>query len=259
MDYLKEQGRAPRTVRKILAILKLFCRWATDEGWLKRNPARAIKNPTIEAVSHELSPDQRRILKRLVDNSESPRLDTIFALGYWAGLRSSEVASLTVKLCDVNQRAGTITLLGTKGGKTRTLDLHNKARQALCTYLYDTPGTHPDARDEESIYVFTSQRAVWLRGQNKADHLSVRGVEHLWSHVKAQASVSEWEQIQAIRFHDLRHDFAHRARAAGWSLEEIAIYLGHNTQEGMPAILSTVRYTLPGRTQLKARLQQLKG
>jgi integrase/recombinase XerC len=259
MAHLKEQSRAPRTQRKILAILKLFCRWATDEGLLKRNPASRIKNPNIEAASHELTADQRRILKRLVENHDSPRLEAIFALGYWAGLRSSEVASLRVKLCNLNQRAGVITLLETKGGKARTLDLHNKARQALYSYLYETSRTHPDGRDEESLYVFTSQRAVWLRDRDKADHLSVRGLEHLWSHVKAQASVSEWDQVHTIRFHDLRHDFAHRARAAGWSLEEIAIYLGHNTQEGMPAILSTVRYTLPGREQLKARLHQLKG
>ena len=44
-------------------------------------------------------------------------------------------------------------------------------------------------------------------------------------------------------FHDLRHDFAHRARAGGWSLEEVAYYLGHVTKKGLPAIQTTVRYT----------------
>jgi len=259
LTYTKAQGRSPRTQRKIMTILKLFCRWATDEGLLKHNPSRQLKSPAIEMDSHELTTDQRRILKRLVEQQDSPRLNAIFALGYWAGLRSSEVIRLQVKLCEVNQRAGTITLLETKGGKKRTLDLHNKARQALYTYLYEIPSTYPDAHDEESSYVFTSQRAAWLRSQNQPDHLSVRGLEYLWTHTKTQASVSEWEQIQSVRFHDLRHDFSHRARAAGWSLEEIAIYVGHQTQEGMPAILSTVRYTLPGREQLKTRLQQLKG
>jgi len=36
-----------------------------------------------------------------------------------------------------------------------------------------------------------------------------------------------WWKIneQDLTFHDLRHDFASRAREAGWSLEEVARYL----------------------------------
>jgi len=62
-----------------------------------------------------------------------------------------------------------------------------------------------------------------------------------------------------VTFHDLRHDFAHRARSAGWSLEEIAVYLGHQTKDGAPAIATTVRYTLPSRQQLKERIRVLAG
>ncbi|MBC8472889.1 MAG: site-specific integrase [Planctomycetes bacterium] len=67
--------------------------------------------------------------------------------------------------------------------------------------------------------------------------------------------------LSALRgfVHDLRHDFAHRARAAGWWLEEIAVYLGHQTHDGMPAIATTARYTLPSRLQLKKKLQHLMG
>jgi integrase len=53
-----------------------------------------------------------------------------------------------------------------------------------------------------------------------------------WRSVKEQASRRQWEEIADITFHDLRHDFAHRARQAGWSLEEIAYYLGHTTKKG---------------------------
>jgi hypothetical protein len=36
------------------------------------------------------------------------------------------------------------------------------ARRALYAYLYENPHA-PDARDVESVYVFTGQRAAWLR------------------------------------------------------------------------------------------------
>jgi site-specific recombinase XerD len=257
--HLEAQQRSPRTRAKALTAITRFCRWAIDVGLLQRNPAHQIKRPTVPALSPtELAPEQRTILKNLVERQESLRVAAIFALGYWSGMRISEVATLRLDHCVLNQRAGTITIVGAKGGKTRTLDLHNAARRALYTYIHQ-PVAAPDAREPDSIYVFTSQRAAWLRQREQPDHLSARGIEHLWSHLKAQASHTLWPLITDVTFHDLRHDFAHRARAAGWSLEAIATYLGHQTNDGVPAITTTVRYTLPTRQQLREQLKTLPG
>ncbi len=259
MDSLQSVGRAPRTRSKALSALRRFCRWAVDEGHLRRNPARLMERPTVVALAPtELSEKQRFVLKQLVEQHTTRRFEAIFALGYWAGLRISEIAALRVDQCHINQRAGSITLIDAKGGKTRTLDLHNMARRALYDYLF--PERPQDReRDEESVYIFTSQRAAWLRQQGRPDHLSERGIEHLWMQAKQQGTQEEWERIADVTFHDLRHDFAHRARAAGWSLEEIAVYVGHQTKDGAPAIATTVRYTLPSRRQLKERIQELPG
>ncbi|MFL5624856.1 MAG: site-specific integrase [Ktedonobacteraceae bacterium] len=42
MDSLKLAGRAPWTHSKALSGLRRFCQWAMDEGYLRRNPARAV-------------------------------------------------------------------------------------------------------------------------------------------------------------------------------------------------------------------------
>lgn len=223
LDSLKLAGRAPRTRSKALSGLRRFCQWAMDESYLRRNPARAMERPMVVAVAPtELSEKQRFVLKQLIEQHTSLRVSAIFALGYWAGLRISEIATLRLDQCQVNQRAGSITLVDAKGGKTRTLDLHNMARRALYDYLFPEH-PHDQERDRESIYVFTSQRAAWLRQQKRPDHLSERGIEHLWMQVKQKGTHEEWQFIADVTFHDLRHDFAHRARAAGWSLEEIAV------------------------------------
>ncbi len=259
MDFLATTNRAPRTRSKALSALRRFCQWAVDEGHLRRNPARAMERPTVVTVAPtELSDKQRFVLKTMLEQHATPRFAAIFALGYWAGLRISEIAALRLDQCSLNQRAGSITLLDAKGGKTRTLDLHNMARRALFDYLFPAE-PHDDDRDPESVYVFTSQRAAWLRQQGRPDHLSERGIEHLWAQFKHQGSYEEWQLIVDVTFHDLRHDFAHRARQAGWSLEEIAVYAGHQTKDGAPAIATTVRYTLPSRKQLKERVQLLQG
>jgi site-specific recombinase XerD len=180
LDSLKQAGRAPRTRSKALSGLRRFCQWAMDEGCLRRNPARAMERPTVVAVAPtELSEKQRFVLKQFIEQRGSRRFAAIFALGYWAGLRISEIATLRIDQCQVNQRAGSITLIDAKGGKTRTLDLHNMARRALYDYLFPEQSSDQE-RDQESAYVFTSQRAAWLRQQGRPDHLSELGIEHLW-------------------------------------------------------------------------------
>lgn len=54
----------------------------------------------------------------------------------------------------------------------------------------------------------------------------------------AQARKDEWELVADVTFHDLRHDFAHRARLA---------------------IQTTVRYTQVSREQVKNKLRLLRG
>lgn len=260
LEYLKAQGRAARTRSQALTALRRFCRWAIGEGYMTRNPANQVQRPTVvNTAPRELTLEQRYVLRNRVEAEQSLRLSAIFALGYWAGLRISEVAQLRLEHCQVNQRSGQLTIADSKGGKTRTIDLHNQARRALYDYINKEDYTSHEARDPDSAYVFTSQRAAWLRQQGRPDHLTVRGIEHIWTTTKQRARKDEYDLISDITFHDLRHDFAHRARAADWDLEEIAVYLGHQTRDGLPAIATTVRYTLPSRQQLKRKLQHLTG
>lgn len=259
LDHLAVLGRAPQTRAKARTALHRFCRWAQAEGLLRRNPVAAVQRPTIATLAPtELTPEARFVIKSLVDRANAPRLAALVALGYWAGLRISEIAVLELEHCQVNQRAGSLHIVDGKGGKSRTLDLHNEARRALYAYLYEHPHAD-DARDRDSRYLFTGQRAAWLRRQNRPDHLSTRAIEHLWTGLKRSATRDEWPHIADVTFHDLRHDWAHRARAGGWLLEEIAVYLGHQTRDGAPAITTTARYTLPSRQQLKRRLHDLGG
>jgi integrase len=134
--------------------------------------------------------------------------------------------------------------IGYKGGKSRDIDLHNEARRPLYEYLLH------GGRDVASPYVFTSQRH---------ERLTEAGIHHWFRTLKAHATQAEWDLIHDVTFHDLRHDFAHRARAKGWSLEEVAYYLGHITRKGTPAIQTTVRYTQVSRAEIKARLKELSG
>ncbi len=119
----------------------------------------------------------------------------------------------------------------------------NEARKPLYEYLRANG-------DASRLYVFTSQHSY---------RLSEERIHHWFLMLKARAIKGQRELIHNLTFHDLRHDFAHRAREAGWSLEEVAYYLGHITKKGTLAIQTTARYTQVSREQVKEKLKYMKG
>jgi site-specific recombinase XerD len=245
--YLKEREARGVSIShrtRIKTVVGGFARYLIEEhGALRRNPARSVSVPPQPLYAPRvLDPDQRYVLRSLVERDGSPRSAAIFALGYWAGCRVSDIAWLRME--HTRDTQGGLAARGTQGGKARDIDLHNDARRPLADYLQF------GQRDIASPFVFTSQRA---------ERLTEAGIHHWFRTLKAQATKAEWELIHDIAFHDLRHDFAHRARTAGWSLEAVAFYLGHITRKGTPAIQTTVQYTQVSRDDIKRQLATLGG
>ena len=212
---------------------------------LPQNPARGVKlapssasEPTPPRV---LSPQQRVILQNLVKQDDL-RGQALFALGYWAGCRVTDLTHLLIGHTHVGAKSGWLHV-GEPSDKVRNIDLVNEARRPLHAYLQKR------VRDEPSSYVFTSQRSV---------QLTEAGLHHWFRSLKQQAMPEELAGIADISFHDLRDDFASRALSAGWILEEIAYYLGHITLKGTPAVQTTIRYTQMTRAQVREKLKALK-
>lgn len=245
LTSLEEAGYSVSHRTRVKSVISHFCQWLIEEhGLLKRNPARGLEVPPQQVLAPRiLSEEQRSILRTLVEQAEDLRGEALFALGYWAGCRVSDIAHLLREHTHVGPKIGWLHV-GYKGGKFRDIDLLNQARRPLFEYL------HHGGRDPESHYIFTSQRD---------QRLTEAGIHHWFRTLKLRANKDQWEKMADLAFHDLRHDFAHRAREAGWSLEEVAYYLGHVTKKGTPAIQTTVRYTQVSREQVKEKLRSIKG
>jgi site-specific recombinase XerD len=246
--YLAELEAAGTSIShrtRVKSVISSFARWLIEEqGLLQRNPARGVSVPAQPLLApRQLTPDQRFVLRSLVERANDMRGEAVFALGYWAGCRVSDVAWLRLEHAHLGPKVGWLHV-GYKGGKVRDIDLINAVRRPLVEYL------QYGGRDQSSPYLFTSQRHM---------RLTEAGIHHWFRVIKGQATRSEWDLIHDVTFHDLRHDFAHRAREAGWSLEEVAYYLGHVTRKGTPAIQTTVRYTQISRDQIKNKLKTLRG
>ena len=234
------------TKNKMRAALSHFCSWLMDQGLLDKNPTRGVEIPPQPLMAPRvMTDDQRLVLRTLVEKKGDLRSQAIFALGYWAGCRVSDVSWLKISDTHLTTKSGWLRV-GHKGGKQREIDLLNQVRRPLYDYLQERLR---DGRHKDSEFVFTSQRS---------DRLTEAGIHHWLRNLKEKATRGEWELIHDITFHDFRHDFAHRCREAGWTLEEIAYYLGHITKKGEPAIQTTARYTQVSREQIKAKLKLLR-
>jgi site-specific recombinase XerD len=241
---LEQEGFSLNHRARVKSTISSFARWLIEEkGLLQRNPTRGVDLPSQQVLApRQLSKDQRYILRSLVEQAEDWRGAAIFALGYWAGCRVSDISWLQMAHTHVGPKVGWVHI-GYKGGKWRDIDLMNEARKPLYEYLRASG-------DGDRTYVFTSQRS---------ERLTEEGIHYWFRTLKAGATKDQWAYIHDLTFHDLRHDFAHRAREAGWSLEEVAYYLGHVTKKGTPAIQTTVRYTQASREQVKEKLRYVKG
>ncbi len=241
---LEQEGYSINHRARVKSTISSFARWLMEEKeLLQRNPTRGVGLPSQHMLApRQLSEDQRYILRTLVEQENDRRGAALFALGYWTGCRVSDVSWLQMAHTHVGPKVGWVHI-GYKGGKWRDIDLINEARKPLYEYLRASG-------EADRTYVFTSQRS---------DRLTEEGIHYWFRMLKAQATKNQWAYIHELTFHDLRHDFAHRAREAGWSLEEVAYYLGHVTKKGTPAIQTTVRYTQVSREQVKEKLKYVRG
>ncbi len=217
LTHLEQEGFSINHRARVKSTISNFAHFLIEEkGLLQRNPTRGIDLPPLPLLApRQLSEDQSSILRSLVEQDGDRRGAALFALGYWAGCRVSDVSWLQVAHTHVDPKVGWLHV-GYKGNRWRDIDLTNEAHKPLYEYLQAT-------RDTERTYVFMSQRS---------ERLTEEAIHYWFRTLKAQATKDQWEVIQDLTFHDLRYDFAHRAKEAGWSLGEVADYLGLVTKKG---------------------------
>ena len=96
LSFLEQQGFSLNHRAHVKSTISSFARWLMEEkGLLQRNPTRGVDLPSQQILApRQLSEDQRYILRTLVEQENDLRGTALFALGYWAGCRVSDVSWL---------------------------------------------------------------------------------------------------------------------------------------------------------------------
>jgi integrase/recombinase XerC len=276
------QGHGKRTVAQRLAALRSFYRFATRQSLTTGNPLAAVATPrqprrlpevltvaeTERLIEAAGVPGGRRVLPgRSGQGRGRPsgpgngsgtadgQLERALALrdvalietAYAAGLRISELASLTIAAVDLKR--GEVRVTG-KGRKQRASLLGRPARAALSRYLNEgrpvlaelgarrtgsAGGSGAAAEAEDDV----ARGSLFLN--HTGSDLGVRGMRYRVERLRVAAGLPE-----GVSPHTLRHSFATHLLDGGADLRVVQELLGHES------LATTQIYTHVSPTRLRA-------
>lgn len=212
---LAERGLAPASQARKLSALRRFFRFLFEEGDRKDDPTARLDGPS---PSRDI-PDvlSREEVSRLINAcGDDVRLACLVELLYGAGLRASELVSLTMGSLPRRKGgrwAGGDIIIRGKGGKERLCPLGRPALEALSNWLEERQASDAKVRAED--FVFPSRGA--------SGHLTRRRLGQLLEALALEAGLDP----ARVHPHALRHAYATHLLQGGADLRAVQMLLGH--------------------------------
>jgi integrase len=222
----REAGLAPSTVRTIYTVLRAALDIAVRDGLLSRNPAAAVKRPTVERrdAAYLTVDDAHRLLEAV----RGERLEPLFRLMLATGLRRGE--ALALHWSDVDLDGGTLrvrwTLTRTSKGlqlgepKTdksrRTVPIPRSAVEVLRAHRIQQAAEQLAAGEawRDSDLVFTTEVGTPLEPRNV---------------LRRFETLAQRAGLRDVHLHTLRHSTASFLLAAGTHTKVVQEHLGHSS------------------------------
>jgi integrase len=218
-------GVNPRRHGVRLSAIRGFATWAhAFNPEIQIPPAGLLPMRTTRATPFLYSEQQIRALMRaaaaLTPRTRSATFQILIGLLAVTGMRAGEATRADVT--DIDLDAGTLTVRGTKFGKTRLLPLHASTLDELRGYLeFRSAAAQPGTT---ALLISTA-----------GTRLTYANAQVVFKKLAAQANIGSRSNACRPRMHDLRHSFAvatlldaYRAGVdVGERLPLLSTYLGH--------------------------------
>lgn len=211
---LQRKKYAEATVARKVAAVKSFFGFLTAEGLIPADPTETLSSPRVgKPLPKPISPEQvdellEQPLRR--NTPEAKRDKAMLELLYATGMRVSELVALDTE--SVLHRGDDVYVrcVG-KGGKERTIPIHEHAAEAVQSYLDDARPVLVRKGNERALFV-----------NRRGERLTRQG---FWLILKSYARSAN---IAAhVTPHTLRHSFATHMLKGGAPLRNVQELLGH--------------------------------
>jgi integrase/recombinase XerD len=225
-------SKSPATFERRRASIRKFMNWLVSEEYRSDNPALVLgvmKSNPDEAPKF-LMPDELKKLKAKVDDSGNLRNIAIMSVFMNLGLRESEVRNLDI--INVNKTGEYISILKSKGGKSRTIPLPKSTQQDIRNYL--------NIRKDKNPALFVSKYGVRI---SRSQIVNI--VKGFYNEIG--------KGDMGLTVHSLRHSTCTGLILGGMDIVFVAEILGHNS------ISTTQHYTHIVKEELKKKSLDLLG
>jgi integrase/recombinase XerC len=205
----------PASINRHLISIKRYFGWATDEGLVSRDPAKAVKLvPRIVPPPRHLTDKEEAALVAGVEQYGSLRDRTLIVVALHTGLRSEELCGLGPSHVKMAKRSGHLKVWG-KRGKYREVPLNFTAREALTEWMLELP--------EEASCMFPSRKGEKNGdGERELRPITDRALGYVVAKYAALAKVED------VSPQDLRHRFGYEM-AKRVPLHRLAQIMGHDS------------------------------
>ena len=219
------EGLSAATVRHIHGMIRNVLGDAQREELLHRNPALAVRAPTVRPVERRsLTVDDA---KRLIDSIRGDRLEALWICALTVGLRRGELLGL--RWSDVDFTAGTLTVRQTVqragGHLVFTEPKTDRSRRTIPVPAQTLALLRRHRRQQEDERAKAAER--WKENglvfaSTIGTPMEPRNVDREWHATRERIGLS-W-----LRLHDLRHACATFLLASGASPRTVMQTLGHS-------------------------------
>ncbi|MCI0487534.1 MAG: site-specific integrase, partial [Blastocatellia bacterium] len=198
--FLWRTTRAPASVDREIQLLSRIFSLAIERGEVETNPCKGVKMLNAgNVITRYLTPEEEERLLPVLTGRRSHLLD-ITIIDLHTGMRRTEI--LTLHKNQIDFIRGSIEVIGTKNGKSRSVPIHPTLRPIL-QRLVEKAGPNG--------YLF----------ENPKTGEPIRDIKTAWAYALRDA------KIEGLRFHDLRHTFGTRAIDGGAPLSAVKEVMGH--------------------------------
>jgi integrase len=216
---------SPKSIKNLHGILHKALQQAVDIGYLKTNPADAVKLPRNE--KKEITPLDSNQIALFLKAIKGHRFELLFTVALFTGLRQSELIGMTWDCIQGDTIYIYRQLQRIEGSVYRFMTLKNDKTRRIAPAMIIIRKLKEHNRKQKEQRLLAGE--AWRNEDNFIF------TDELGNHLAQKTVHSNFKRIVKgiglpnTRFHDLCHSCASLLLANGVSLKEIQDWLGHST------------------------------